>query len=223
VASARDPDGPQAQAALEQLCRTYWYPLYVFVRRQGRSVADGEDLVQGFFAKFIEKNYLAGVEREKGRFRSFLLMAFKRYAANEWDRDRREKRGGGRGVVSLDGPDTELRYSIEATQAASPEQAYERQWALTLLDQVLNRLEAELDLPGKRNIFGALKMFLNGEKGASYAEVGAKLGMSEGAVKVAVHRLRQRYRDLLRLEIANTVGDPGSVEDEMRHLLAALA
>jgi RNA polymerase sigma factor (sigma-70 family) len=223
VASARDPDDPQAQAALERLCQTYWYPLYVFVRRQGRNAADAEDLVQGFFAKLIEKNYLSGIEREKGRFRSFVLLMFKRYAANEWDRDRREKRGGGREIVSLDGPDTESRYSVEAAEEMPPDRAYERQWALTLLEQVLNQLEAEFGRSGKQRTFEELKVFLSGEKGASYAEVGAKLGMSEGAVKVAVHRLRQRYRELLRLEIANTVSDPDNVEDEIRHLMAALA
>ena len=222
VASARDPDSPQARAALEQLCRTYWYPLYVFVRRQGRGVADAEDLVQGFFAKLIEKNYLAGIDREKGRFRSFLLLAFNRYAANEWDRDRREKRGGGRELVSLDEQDTEGRFSHEPADEMSPERAYDRRWALTLLEQVLNRLEAEFDQSGRQKLFSELKAFLTGEKGASYAAVGVKLGMSEGAVKVAVHRLRQRYRELLRLEVANTVNDTDDIEDEIRHLLSVL-
>ena len=192
MAAARDPDDPRARTALERLCQTYWYPLYVLVRRQGRNVADAEDLVQGFFAKFIEKNYVATIAREKGRFRSFLLLAFTRYAANEWDRGRREKRGGGREMVSLDAHDTGLRFSREPADEMSPERAYDRRWALTLIEQVLNGLEVEFGRSGKEKVFAELKVFLTGERGASYAEVGARLGMSEGAVKVAVHRFRQR-------------------------------
>lgn len=222
VAAARDPDDPRAPAALERICQAYWFPLYVFVRRQGQSVADAEDLVQGFFAKLIEKNFLAGIEREKGRFRSFLLLTFTRYAANEWDRGRREKRGGVHARISLDEQDTEARYLLEPVHEMTPERAYDRQWALALIGQVLDRLEVEFGSAGKQGLFNEMKVFLNGDRGASYAEVGGRLGMSEGAVKVAVHRLRQRYGELLRLEIAETVSEPEAVEDEIRHLLAAL-
>lgn len=222
VTSACDPDDPLAREALERLCQTYWHPLYVFVRRQGRSAADAEDLVQGFFAKFIEKNYLVGIDPEKGRFRSFLLLMYKRYAANEWDHGQRERRGGGRSILSWDQHDTEQRYLLEPVDDLSPERAYDRHWALTVLDQVLKQLGAEFRISGKQSIFREFKVFLSGEKGSTYAEVGARLGLSEGAVKVGVHRFRQRYRELLRAEIANTVKEPGNVDDELRELLAAL-
>jgi RNA polymerase sigma factor (sigma-70 family) len=223
VVSAGDPSSPGAQAALSRLCQAYWYPLYVYVRRQGQSAENAQDLVQGFFAQAIEKNYVASAEREKGRFRSFLLIALKRYMANEWNHAHRQRRGGGYEIVSLDEQNTELRYRAEAVDESSPEKAYERQWALTLLQQVLDRLGLEFFAPGKAEVFKELKVFLSGEKGGSYAEIGARLGMTESAVKVAVHRLRQRYRELLRLEIANTVSRPEAIEDELRHLIAALS
>jgi RNA polymerase sigma factor (sigma-70 family) len=223
VLSAGKPNSPDAQAALAKLCQTYWYPLYVFVRRQGQSAEDAQDLVQGFFAKAIEKNYVADAEREKGRFRSFLLIALKRYMANEWKRDNRDKRGGGHEIISLDEQNTEMRYRSEPVDESSPEKAYERQWALTLLQQVLDRLSSEFSAPGKAEVFEELRVFLTGEKGGSYAEIGARLSLSEGAVKVAVHRLRQRYREVLRLEIANTVSSPEAVDDEIRNLFAALS
>jgi len=223
VLVAGQNDSSKAQEALASLCKAYWYPLYVFARRQGQGPEDAQDLVQGFFAKVIEKNYLAAAEREKGRFRSFLLVALKRYMANEWDRAGRVKRGGGRELLSLDEQNTEMRYRAEPVDSMSPEKAFERQWALTLLQQVLDRLASEYSAPAKAPLFEGLKIFLSGEKGASYTEVGLKLGMTEGAVKVAVHRLRLRYRELLRLEIANTVSSPDAIEDEIRNLFAALS
>jgi RNA polymerase sigma factor (sigma-70 family) len=223
VVSAGRQESPQAHQALGKLCQTYWYPLYVFVRRQGQHPEDAKDLVQGFFAKVIEKNYVADAEREKGRFRSFLLLTLKRYMANEWDHANREKRGGGKEIISLDAQTTEMRFKTEPADEMSPEKAYERQWALTLLHQVLDRLSAELHAAGKGRVFEELKVFLNGEKGGSYVEVGARLGMSESAIKVAVHRLRLRYRELLKLEIANTVSGPDAIKDEINNLFAALS
>ena len=162
-------------------------------------------------------------EPEKGRSRSFLLLALKRYMANEWDHAHREKRGGGKEIISLDEQDTELRYKAEPADELSPEKAFERQWALTLLQLVLDRLNAEFSTPGKTRLFEELKVFISGEKGGAYAEIGAKLGMTESAIKVAVHRLRQRFRELLRLEIANTVDCPEAIDDEIRNLFAALS
>jgi RNA polymerase sigma factor (sigma-70 family) len=215
---------PQAEEALAKLCQTYWYPLYVFIRRQGHSPEDAQDLVQGFFAQAVQKGYFKDADQAKGKFRSFLLLALKGFMANEWDRANRLKRGGGQEIISLDAEQTENRYLAEPADPMSPEKAYERQWALTLLEQVLQRLGQEFASGGKAVIFDALKSCLSGEKSAkSYAEIGAKLGMTEGTVKVTVHRLRQRYRELLREEIARTVDTPEAVEDEIRELFAALS
>jgi len=223
VLQAGEQASPKADAALARLCQIYWYPLYVFVRRQGQNSEDAQDLVQGFFARVLEKNYLKDADPAKGKFRSFLLIALKRFMAKEWDRANRLKRGRGHQVISLDGENTEFRYRAEPADALTPEKAFERQWALTLLDQVLGRLEAESAAAGKTELFNELKTLLSGEKGgSSYAEIGAKCGMSEGAIKVTVHRLRQRYRELLRLEIADTVGSPEEIDEEMLHLFAAL-
>jgi len=223
VISAGNQRSPQAEAAMARLCQAYWYPLYVFVRRQGQSDADAQDLVQGFFAKAIEKNFLAAAEPQKGRFRSFLLLALKRYLANEWVRAGREKRGGGQLMVSLDEQDTELRYKAEPADGMPPEKAFARQWALTLLQQVLDRLNAEFVTEGRARLFDELKVFLSGEKGGSYAEVGLRLGITEATIKVTVHRLRRRYRELLRLEIAKTVRTSEEIEDEIRELFAAFS
>src|SRR6266705_2775390 len=224
VLLAGQAQSTQADAALARLCQTYWYPLYVFVRRQGRNHEDAQDLVQAFFARVLEKNYFKDAEREKGKFRSFLLMALKRFLANEWDRAIRLKRGGGQTIISLDEERTEGPYVVEPTDDASPEKAFERRWALTLLDQVLKQLEAEFADAGKATLFAELKCFLSGESSVStYAEIGKRLGMSEANMKVTVHRLRHRFRELLRLEIANTVDSPEAIDDEIRHLFAALS
>lgn len=208
--------GKGQSRALEELCRTYWYPLYAYVRRRGYEPHDAEDLTQEFFARLLAKNYLADVRREKGKFRSFLLAALKHFLANEWDKARAQKRGGGQTFVSLD---AETRYLREPTDELSAEKLLDRQWALALLDHVLARLEAETD--AKK--FAAFKPFLTAGKGAiSYVEVAGQLGATEGAVKVGVHRLRQRYRRLLREEIAHTVARPAEIEEEMRCLFAAL-
>lgn len=217
-------DSPAARAALESLCQAYWYPLYAFVRRQGHDAHGAQDLTQEFFARLLEKNYLQDVDRAKGRFRSFLLASLKHFLANEWDRRRALKRGGARTHVPIDPQSAETRYGLEPTHDESPERLFERRWALTLLDQVLDRLRKEFETEGKLAQFDALKVTLTSERGSvPYAELGARLGLSEGAVKVAVHRLRQRYREVLRAEIAQTVAQPEDVDTEIRHLFAALA
>jgi RNA polymerase sigma-70 factor (ECF subfamily) len=224
VVAAGGPSTSGARDALEKLCRTYWYPLYAFVRRQGHGPADAQDLTQAFFARIIEKHGLGGVDRAKGRFRSFLLASMKHFLANEWDRARAQKRGGGLQFTSLDAKSAETRYSLEPADPMTPEKIFDRRWALTLLDEVLSALRREYGVAGNAELFEALKGTLTAEADAApYADVGRALGMSEGAVKVAVHRLRRRYREILRAEIAETVADPGEVEDELKHLVAVLS
>jgi RNA polymerase sigma-70 factor (ECF subfamily) len=215
-------DTARAQPALAALCHAYWYPLYAFVRRQGVAPHDAQDLTQEFFARLLEKEWLNAVARERGRFRSWLLAALKHFLANEWDKSRAQKRGGGLAFVSIDDTSAESRYVHEPADHTTAETLYDRRWALTLLDRVLARLREEFVVAGKAAHFEALKGTLTGDR-TPYAEIAATLGTSEGAVKVAVHRLRERYRDLIRAEIAETVGSPAEVEDELRHLLAALS
>jgi len=213
----------EAQEALAALCRTYWYPLYAYVRRQGHQPEDAQDLTQAFFARLLEKHYLQAADPERGRFRSFLLTAFKRFLSKERDRERAQRRGGGRKLLPLDFEAGERRYGLEPANEATAEKVYEQRWALTLLDRVLARLRDEFGQAGKQKEFDCLKVYLTGEAGTpSHQEVAARLAMTEGAVKVAVHRLRRRYRDLVRDEIAQTVAGPEDVDEELRHLLAAL-
>jgi RNA polymerase sigma-70 factor (ECF subfamily) len=213
-----------ARAALEKLCQTYWYPLYAFVRRQGHSPHDSEDLVQAFFAQCLEKNYLGAADEAKGRFRSFLLIALKRFLANEWDKARTQKRGGGAPPISLDALTAEQRYALEPAEQLSADRLFERRWALTLLDKVISRLREEQVAAGRNATFELLKDTLTeGGRGTPYAELARRLGTSEGAAKVAVHRLRQRYRELLEAEIANTVASPEEVAEERRYLLSVLS
>jgi RNA polymerase sigma-70 factor (ECF subfamily) len=224
VLAARDGDSTRARAAMEALCRAYWYPLYAFVRRMGQSPHDAEDSVQGFFAVCLEKNYLAVAQKEKGRFRSFLLLALKRYLAKERDKSRARKRGGGQKPIALDSLTAEQRYAVEPAEHLSADKLFERRWALTLLEQVLSRLRDEQAAAGRLDAFEQLKEFLlAGGRGTPYQEVAARLGLNEGAVKVAVHRLRRRYRELLEEEIGNTVASPQEVEEERRYLLAVLS
>lgn len=221
VLGARAADSKHAQAALETLCRTYWYPLYAFVRRLGHKPHDAEDLVQSFFAQCLEKNYLTAADRQKGRFRSFLLVALKRFLANEWDRARTRKRGGDRTFISLD---AEQRYAAEPADTLSADKLFERRWALTLLEKVLAQLQGEQEATGRLTTFKELQpLLISTDRGVAYAELGKRLGLTEGAVKVAVHRLRQRYRELLEREIANTVASPDEVEEERRYLLRVLS
>jgi RNA polymerase sigma-70 factor (ECF subfamily) len=213
---------PQSDHALEELCRSYWFPLYAYVRRRGHEKEEAEDLVQGFFARFLAKNYLEGLSAEQGRFRAFLLASLKHFLANEWDKSQRQKRGGGATHLSLDWQTADSKFQVAATNEPSPDQAFDREWALALLGKVIERLQAECMADGKVKLFEQLKVFLAAGKGeTAQSEVAKALGMEEGAVRVAVHRLRKRYRQLLRDEIANTLSDPAMVDEEMRALFGA--
>jgi RNA polymerase sigma factor (sigma-70 family) len=225
VLSARDPHSPQSAEALEKLCRAYWYPLYAYARRVGQSKENAEDLTQAFFARLLEKHYLDAAEPERGRFRSFLLIALKRFMANEWDRARAQKRGGGLTQLSLDTELAERKFSAETTAGEmSPDRLYERRWALTLLEQTMARLRAEFADAGRIAEFEKLKTFLTADKREiPYATVAAELEMGEGALRVAVHRLRKRYRELFREEIAHTLAAGEDVDTELRHLLTVLS
>ena len=222
AASARST--PHADVALEELCRTYWYPLYAYVRRHGHSREDAEDLTQSFFARFLQKNYLENLRGEHGKFRAFLLASLKHFLANEWRRARRQKRGGGVPPLSLDWQDADTRYRIEPADRLSPDKIYDRAWAVTLLERVITRLREENAADGKAALFERLKPFLMVGRGdIPYAQAAAGLAMTEGAARVAVHRLRRRYRELLREEIRQTLSDPAQVEEEMRALFSAFA
>ena len=207
---------------MAELCRIYWYPLYAFIRRRGHGAQDAEDLTQEFFARLLDKHFLAAADREKGRFRTFLLVAVKRFLANEYDRAQAQKRAGGQRIVPLDGLEPEARYHLEPADTMTPERLFEQQWALTLLEQVLARLQAEMTAAGKAALFESMKGHLAGTREETYAATAARLGLSEGAVKVAVHRLRRRYRDLLQEEIAHTVAGPEDIEEEIRYLFTCL-
>ena len=223
--SARDKQWPQSDIALEKLCRAYWYPLYAYVRRCGRTKEDAEDLTQAFFARLLEKNFLDAAEQERGRFRSFLLVALKRFLANEWDRSRAQKRGGGQTHVPLDTEFAERKFQTEfMAEEISPDRAYERRWALTLLEQTMARLRAEFEQSGKINEFEQLKIFLTADKREiPYTTVADELKMNENALRVAVHRLRKRYRELFREEIAHTLAEGEDIDTELRYLLAVLS
>jgi RNA polymerase sigma factor (sigma-70 family) len=224
VLSARKKDSPQSAAALETLCRTYWYPLYAYVRRQGHSPPDAQDLTQEFFARLLQKDYLKAAAREKGRFRTFLIVALKRFLANEWDRVRAQKRGGGQPLLSLDAEVAEERYRVEPVEGATADRIFERRWALTLLDRTMTRLREEFTAAGKAEEFKRLKACLTAERGdISYAEIAAALGQSEGTVRVVVHRLRKRFREIFREEIAHTVSSTEEIEEEVRYLMGVLA
>jgi RNA polymerase sigma factor (sigma-70 family) len=220
VASAGGSRSPEARRSLAILCENYWFPLYAFVRRSGHSAEDAQDLTQEFFLRLLDKHFLAAADRTKGRFRTFLLTAVKRFLANEYDRARAQKRGGGQPVVSLDR--LEARYLAEPADTLTPERIFQQQWAVSLLDQVLARLQSEMTAGDKAALFEALKGHLTGSETVGYAATAARLGMTEGAVKVAAHRLRQRYRELLREEIAQTVASPGEIEEEIRCLFSCL-
>ena len=223
VLAAVGKDEAQAQYALEKLCQLYWYPLYAYVRRRGYGAHDGQDLVQEFFARLLRRHWLAQADRQRGKFRTFLLTAMNHFLANEWDKAKAEKRGGKAHILPLELDTAETRYQLEACDPLTPEQNYERRWVLALLDQVLVRLRKEHEVDGKETLFETLKPSLVGEREAQpYAALAAQLNLSEGAVKVAVHRLRQRYRQLLQEEIAQTVAGPEEIEDEVRYLLAVL-
>jgi RNA polymerase sigma factor (sigma-70 family) len=214
---------PESAAALETLCATYWYPLYAYARRHGATPEDAQDSTQGFFARLLEKEYVNAADRERGRFRAFLLTAFKRFLGKEREEKRAKKRGGGRTPLPLDVETAEGRYSREPSHDETPERIFERNWALTVIARALAALRERYAAEGKERVFDGLKDFLTGRSDeAGYAEAGKPLGLNEGAVKTAVHRLRRRFRELLREEVAQTVCAPVDVEDELNLLRAAL-
>jgi RNA polymerase sigma-70 factor (ECF subfamily) len=223
VLTAGHSDTARARDALARLCQTYWQPLYAYVRRLGHSPPDAQDLTQEFFARLLAKNYLADADESRGRFRSFLLSSLKHFLANEWDKARAQKRGGGQIPISIDPGSAETSCRFEPADTTA-EKIYERRWALTLLEQVLRHLREEYLHAGREKLFEQLKpTLIEASRTVRYADIATRLGTSEGAVKVAVHRLRQRYREVLRQEIAETVAGPGEVDDELRSLFAALA
>ncbi len=223
VRRAADGDVTTARTALQELCQLYWYPLYSFVRYKGYPPGEAEDLTQSFFADLLQRDGIRRVQPELGRFRSFLLAALKNFLANEWDKQQTLKRGGGRVHFSMDFPRAESRFQVECADGETPEAIFERQWALTLLQQVQGQLRTEQEKRGKGHVFERLQGFLAGKNSEStMAQAAAELGMSEVAVKVAVHRLRARFGELLRLKIQSTVDTPDDVEDEISHLFRVL-
>jgi RNA polymerase sigma factor (sigma-70 family) len=216
-------ESPAAQEALEKLCRTYWRPIFAFLRRQGISPDEAEDITQGFFAELLERRSLSAVRKEKGRLRSFLLGGLKYFLANEERRAMAAKRGKGQRPIPLEELRAGERIETEPADPMTPDQIYERRWALTVLERVLSRLKDEYLAADNAALFNSLKELLPGEPGSpSQAEIAARLGMSENAVRQAFYRFRQRYQALLREEIANTVATPADIEDELRHLIAVL-
>jgi RNA polymerase sigma factor (sigma-70 family) len=224
VCAAGQAGTAHAQAALEKLCVTYWYPVYAFVRRQGRNSHDAQDLTQEFFARLLEKNTFAVADRTRGKFRSFLLTALKNFLCKEHQRDTALKRGGGEMIIPLDTVFAEQRFTQESASLQASDTLFERRWALTLLEKVLSELHSEYASAGKADLFQSLKPALMGERGGSpYAAIAARFDMTEGAIKTIVHRMRARYRALLHAEIANTVATPGEVEEELRYLFAVVS
>jgi RNA polymerase sigma-70 factor (ECF subfamily) len=222
VLAAAHDSRPDARAALATLCETYWYPLYYYTRRRGYRADEAQDLTQEFFAVLLEKESLRVADPERGRFRSFLLASLNHFLTAEWRRRSARKRGGGRPPLSLNVRAGESRYSQEPSHDLTPEKAFERRWALLLLEQAVSKLREEYAASGKAALFERLAGFISGEKGALYQQVAGDLNMSEGAVRVAVHRLRQRYRQVLRAEVAHTVAGPQHIDEELRHLMAAV-
>lgn len=223
ILTAGGTPSPEAATALAQLCQAYWYPLYAFVRRGGYSPPDAQDLTQEFFARLLEHNWVAHADRQKGRFRSFLLMAMKRFLAKEWDKARALKRGGPAQRIPLSLDAAETRYTQEPADTRTPEQLFEKQWALTLLESVLNQLRRAYELEGKLALFQALEPCLVGSRETQpYATLAASLATTEGAARVAVCRLRERYRECLKAAIAQTVASPAEVDEELRHLLRVM-
>lgn len=223
VLAAADKADPHRDRALAELCETYWYPLYAYVRRRGNSAGEAEELTQEFFARVLEKDYLTAAGPEKGRFRGFLLVCLKRFLANEWDRKRAKKRGGNRRKLSIDFQDADRRYRLEPVDDLTAERIFERRWALSMLERTLAQLADEMTAAGKGELFEKLKVYLTaGADEPPYAEMARELGMSQGAVKVRVHRMRQRYRQILRGQIAMTLGDPNDVDNEIHSLFSAL-
>ena len=223
VLAAGAESSPDATAALETLCRTYWYPLYAYTWRRGYNPHDAQDLTQGFFVRLLARKDLAQVDRQKGRFRSFLLASLQHFLADEWDKASAAKRGGQATTLSLDVPAAEQRYQQEPADELRPEKIYDRRWALTVLDRAQANLKGEFAADGKSDLYEALKIFLSGERtDQTHAQVAVRLGKSSDAIRCAVQRLRHRYGELIRAEVAHTVASPGQIDDEIRHLLAVI-
>jgi DNA-directed RNA polymerase specialized sigma24 family protein len=222
ILAARDRGSSEARAALGELCRAYWYPLYAFIRHRGHDHDTAEDLTQTFFARLLESNDLVHVDRSKGKFRAFVLAACTHFLANERDRQRTRKRGGDRKLLSIDCALAERSYSLEPYHQLTPEALFTRRWAMTLLDQTIDDLRAEFTRDGQGERFEALKSTITGGR-VPYADLAARLNTTVGAVQVSVHRLRQRYREALRGRIAATLDDPAQIDDEIRDLFAALS
>jgi RNA polymerase sigma-70 factor (ECF subfamily) len=221
VVAAGDRERKEARSALVSLCENYWYPLYAYLRRRGYPADQAQDLTQEFFIRVLEGRYLDRADQEKGRFRAFILTSLKFFVADEQDRQRAQKRGGGV-VEPLEFWSGEERYQREPAHDETPERIFERRWALDVLDRVMGRLRDEFVQHGRAEHFERLKVFLLGQSDTQYADLAREMGTSEGALKVAIHRLRKRYRDLFRQEIADTVADPAEVESELRFLAAVL-
>jgi RNA polymerase sigma factor (sigma-70 family) len=223
VLAAGQGDATRACDALDHLCQNYWYPLYAYARRRGCSPHDAQDLTQEFFARLLAGNWVAKADRQRGRFRSFLLSAMKHFMANEWNKARMQKRGGGQPILSLNDDSAEDRYRLEPVENATPESLFERGWAVTMLNGVLSRLEGEYGRAGRQDWIEAMRPALATDRGAlDYADLARKLGVTEAAARMAVHRLRERYRQLIRAEVASTVASTEEVEAEMRHLFQVL-
>ena len=222
VVAAADPARTEARSALVSLCEAYWYPIYAYTRRRGYTADQTDDLTQEFFVRVLNGRYLDRAAPDKGRFRAFMLTSLKFFLADEGDRSRAQKRGGGK-LLSLEFSSGEERYRREPVDNETPERIFERRWALSMLDRVIDRLRDEFVQHERLDHFDRLKVFLLDRDDRSYAALAREMGTSEGALKVAIHRLRKRYRDLFRQEIAETVSDPADVESELRYLVAALA
>lgn len=223
VIAAGDRGQAGSQAALEQLCRDYWYPVYAFIRRRVANPHEAQDMTQAFFSRLLEKNYLADARRERGRFRTFLLTATQRFVMKEWTKARAQKRGGGRTLLSLDFATGETQFAIEPADESTPEREFDRRWALQLLQLVDQQLRDENARSGKAEQFDQLKPFVAGEPTESYEQLAERLATSAGAARTAVYRLRQRFRELIRAEIAKTVATEVDIDDEVRRLFEALA
>jgi RNA polymerase sigma factor (sigma-70 family) len=217
-------DSLEAHEALEKLCRSYWYPLYAYVRRKGHGQHDAQDLTQEFFARLLEKKCLSLADRSRGRFRSFLLTSLQHFLVNEWAKAQTVRRGGAHRFISWDEQDAEALYLAEPTDNLAPDRIFEKRWATSLLDRVLTRLREEYAAADKSKLFEALKVFVWGERNeTTYQEMAAQLRMTEGAIKVAVHRLRHRYRELLRAQVAQTVSSTAEVDEELRYLVSTVS
>jgi DNA-directed RNA polymerase specialized sigma24 family protein len=223
VLAVRDPDSPEAAAALSTLCETYWFPVYAFIRRTGRSGDDARDLTQAFFTRVLEKDYFSQARQERGRFRSFLLTSVRHFLANQADWDRAKKRGGAQPHLSLEFETGERTYQIEPADEMTPERLFERRWALSVLEASMARVHAKYEHSGRADLFGSLKPFLTGDEPPSYAALAAETGSTEGALRIAVHRMRQQFSAALREVIAETVEEAGDIDGELKYLLAAVS